>query len=235
MVSVQILALAVALSNGGETVLLDFHAPWCAPCRSMDGTIAALEQAGYPVRKVNIDRERNLAAQYQRARAFPASCCWSTARRPAGSTGAVRRDELADLFAKAGVGPHGWATPDRPRPVARSPGRNRRAGGPTTTAIRSRQRAPQRAGSIRPRARSAVAAPPTAQDLIQRSVAADDRRSQGVFLRLGHADRFARRRGAGPDLRTYFSRLARQGTNLGRSVRLAGRRRNCRADWWPTT
>ena len=45
-------------------MLLDFHAPGVAPCRAMESTVAQLETAGYPVRKVNVDRERSLAARY---------------------------------------------------------------------------------------------------------------------------------------------------------------------------
>ncbi len=71
MVAVHLAALALAVSAPGETVLLDFTAPWCAPCRSMEGTLDEIEQAGYPVRKVNIDRERSVAQQYD-IRSIPA-------------------------------------------------------------------------------------------------------------------------------------------------------------------
>ncbi len=64
MVSLQIAALVVALSGPNDPVLLDFQASWCAPCRSMESTVASLERAGYPVRKVDVDRERALADQY---------------------------------------------------------------------------------------------------------------------------------------------------------------------------
>jgi len=65
MVTLQAALAAFALSAAGQTVLYDFQADWCAPCRAMNPTIEALEKAGYPVRRVNIDREKDLAEQYK--------------------------------------------------------------------------------------------------------------------------------------------------------------------------
>jgi thiol-disulfide isomerase/thioredoxin len=104
MVSLQIAALAVALTGASDPVLLDFQAPWCAPCRSMEGTIASLERAGYPVRKVDVDRERALADRY-RVQTIPCFVLVANGREVGRVTGAVRRHELVELFAKAGIQP----------------------------------------------------------------------------------------------------------------------------------
>lgn len=70
MVLLESLALAVALTlpaatpTAGETVLLDFTASWCGPCRTMQPIVDSLAQAGYPVRKVDIDQQKDLAARY---------------------------------------------------------------------------------------------------------------------------------------------------------------------------
>jgi thiol-disulfide isomerase/thioredoxin len=64
MISLHALTLFAVLSSPGDPVLLDFHADWCGPCRSMDPTIRKLVADGYPVRKVNIDREQQVARQY---------------------------------------------------------------------------------------------------------------------------------------------------------------------------
>jgi thiol-disulfide isomerase/thioredoxin len=123
MVSVQIAALVVALSGVGETVLLDFQAPWCAPCRSMDSTISQIEHAGYPVRKINIDQDRTLAAQYN-VQSIPCFVLLVDGQEAGRVNGAVRRGELIELFSKAGVGPnntrHAIARAQSPDPPLRA-------------------------------------------------------------------------------------------------------------------
>jgi len=70
MVSLHAALVALALSGAGQlpgvgqAVFYDFYADWCAPCRAMDPTIQELVARGYPVEKVNIDRNPQLAAQY---------------------------------------------------------------------------------------------------------------------------------------------------------------------------
>lgn len=51
-------------SESSECVLLDFTATWCQPCQRMSPVVANLERQGYPIRRVDVDRERALAEQY---------------------------------------------------------------------------------------------------------------------------------------------------------------------------
>jgi thiol-disulfide isomerase/thioredoxin len=64
MVTLQAAVMAMLLSNPGQVELLDFYADWCGPCRAMQPTIQSLIDKGYPVKKVNIEQSRELAAQY---------------------------------------------------------------------------------------------------------------------------------------------------------------------------
>ncbi|MGO9108597.1 MAG: trypsin-like peptidase domain-containing protein [Thermoguttaceae bacterium] len=66
MLSLPAALVAMAITGGGagETVLLDFYADWCGPCRSMNPTVEQLAANGYPVRRVNVDQYRDLAQRF---------------------------------------------------------------------------------------------------------------------------------------------------------------------------
>ena len=64
MVSLHAALAVMAMSGSGQTMLLDFYADWCGPCRAMDPTVHELAAKGYPVRRVNVDREAALASQF---------------------------------------------------------------------------------------------------------------------------------------------------------------------------
>jgi thiol-disulfide isomerase/thioredoxin len=46
-------------------VLLDFSSPYCGPCKELEPTIDRLASEGFPVRKVDVTRDRALAAEYR--------------------------------------------------------------------------------------------------------------------------------------------------------------------------
>ena len=66
MLSLPAALVAMAITGGGtgQTVLLDFYADWCGPCRSMIPTVEQLHADGYPVRRVNVDQYRDLTQRF---------------------------------------------------------------------------------------------------------------------------------------------------------------------------
>ena len=95
-------ALALSASTGGETVLLDFSADWCAPCRSMEPTINQLTTAGYPVRRVNIDRDPSLAQKFH-VQNIPCFVLLVDGREVDRQVGPSDVDHFKDMFKRANV------------------------------------------------------------------------------------------------------------------------------------
>lgn len=58
-------ALAIAnQAQAQKAVLYDFTATWCGPCQQMSPIVHKLEREGFPIQKVDIDQNPNLARQY---------------------------------------------------------------------------------------------------------------------------------------------------------------------------
>jgi thiol-disulfide isomerase/thioredoxin len=63
-----LLALLITTSSPASDskgpVLLDFHAEWCGPCRTMRPAIEQLIRKGYPIKAIDIDQEPRLKQRY---------------------------------------------------------------------------------------------------------------------------------------------------------------------------
>ncbi|HWB13114.1 MAG TPA: trypsin-like peptidase domain-containing protein [Pirellulales bacterium] len=101
MASLQVAMVALALS-AGDTVLLDFYADWCAPCRQMESVVERLKAAGYPVRKVNLDQQRELASRFQ-VTSIPCFVLLVDGREVSRLVGGQSQKALESMFAAAGA------------------------------------------------------------------------------------------------------------------------------------
>src|SRR3972149_4714222 len=107
MVKFAIAALLVAVATaqsacggGDDVLLLDFTSPHCGPCQQMIPTIQGLEAAGYPMRKVDVTREPQLASQYGGTQ-VPCFVMLADGREVNRILGATSSDRLGALFQQA--------------------------------------------------------------------------------------------------------------------------------------
>jgi thiol-disulfide isomerase/thioredoxin len=106
MASLQVALICLALPSAGETVLYDFGADWCVPCRMMEPVVSGLKAKGYPVRKVNIDREPALKRKF-RIEKVPTFVLVKDGRVVARAMGMARMAQLEEMMNKVGVYPPG--------------------------------------------------------------------------------------------------------------------------------
>lgn len=81
-----------------NNILLDFSAKWCGPCQEMSPIVAKLERMGYPIRKVDVDEEQQLAQQF-RVEFMPCFILVSNGREVTRVTGKTTEKKLKELMA----------------------------------------------------------------------------------------------------------------------------------------
>lgn len=115
MVAMETLLLAAAITGAGDTVLLDFTMDGCGACVQMEPTVRQLQQAGYPVRKINLTHSPMWARHY-RVSAAPTFVMLANGREVDRVVGAASPSRLKQMFDTAGYGAAETRTAPRHQP-----------------------------------------------------------------------------------------------------------------------
>ncbi len=79
-----------------ETVLVDFYADWCGPCRMLSPILEELSSK-YNVYKVNVDNEEELSRKYG-IMSIPCVISFKDGKEYKRSVGLVDKDTLLELL-----------------------------------------------------------------------------------------------------------------------------------------
>ena len=102
MVNLSMLLLTAVLSANGEAVLLQFTAEGCRPCQQMIPTVQRLEEEGYPIQRVDMDRNPQAAREW-RVNNVPCFILVRNGQEVDRVEGPASHDRLTRLFDRAGT------------------------------------------------------------------------------------------------------------------------------------
>ena len=84
--------------NSDKTVLIDFYADWCGPCKMFSPVVEAVakENEDIKVVKVNVDKEQDLAIQYQ-VMSIPTTVVIKEGKEVNRAVGMVSKSDLLEM------------------------------------------------------------------------------------------------------------------------------------------
>ena len=84
--------------QAGQTVLVDFYADWCGPCKMMAPVVEELagEEPGVKVCKINIDEEMAIAQRYG-VMSIPTFIAFKNGEVAGKQVGAIPKSKLQEL------------------------------------------------------------------------------------------------------------------------------------------
>ena len=87
--------------QAGQTVLVDFYADWCGPCKMMGPVVEELagEETGVKVCKINIDEEMAVAQKYG-VMSIPTFIAFKNGEVAGKQIGAVPKSKLQEMKRK---------------------------------------------------------------------------------------------------------------------------------------
>lgn len=82
-----------------QTVLLDFYADWCGPCKMIAPVLEeiAAEREDVKIGKINVDQQMDLAIQFQ-VTSIPLLVVMREGKAVAQSLGAVPKQKILDMI-----------------------------------------------------------------------------------------------------------------------------------------
>lgn len=81
-------------------VLIDFHADWCGPCKMLSPILKAVKaelQDQIKIIKVDVDKNQNLAAQYQ-VRGVPTMILFKNGKNVWRQSGVLQKEEIVNII-----------------------------------------------------------------------------------------------------------------------------------------
>lgn len=81
------------------TVLVDFWAPWCMPCRMLSPVVdeVAEEATGVKVGKINVDEQESLAARFD-VMSIPTLIVFKDGKEVRRSVGVIPKEEIVNML-----------------------------------------------------------------------------------------------------------------------------------------